>query len=304
MDVTARVKAFVAEASVMNAEVKSGNTFSSDSGLWYIEAGLNYSAAQAWREFTDLTADSLEIALDLSSGTVAEGAVFTAYNTLVAQLAPLTTTEQHLYLVDLEPSGTGLRVYYQIASGYEKYNNPPNTTYPAGYIAWWSSVENPVVCGTPNRAHSVIQQRINQANVIALQPGQFFHSVETWEVTNLPTNIPERNYSWRAPFMASSTPNNNGYRETLLFSLRDGVTLGGGRCLNSAEMSYWTGNATTNGTWRAITKIRATHCPTKIFSGCVLGAWIITGVNPPNNHLYRFHGGQFTFVLIGGNAAG
>jgi hypothetical protein len=301
VDVTPRVQHFVAEATGAQAQTKSDGFFSADSAIWYIEAGLNYSAAQAWRDHTDLAADSIVLALDLSSGSVSEAAVYAAYNTLMGQLAGVTTTEQHLYLVDLSQSGQAVSVYFQIASGYDKYNNAPNASYPAGYIAWWSNVESAVVCNTTNRAHSVIQQRINAANIIALQVGQFFHSVETWQVANLATNLSSRNYWWRDPFMASTTPNNNGYRESLLFSLRDGVTLGGGRCLNNGEMSYWTGNATTNGTWRGITKIRTTHCPTKLFSSCVLVGGIQTLLNEPGSPIYRYHGGQFTFGLIGGN---
>jgi hypothetical protein len=301
VNVTPRVKQFVA-AATDQVRSKSNGTLDADSAIWYIEAGLNYSASQAWRSFTELSIDSLVLSLDLSTGSVPESLVFDAYNTLVAQLAEVNTEEQHLYLVDVvEPTITStpgeVLVYYQIASGYEKYNNPPNTNYPIGYIAWWCNADNPVQCNTSNLADHEIRHRINAANVIALNPYQYFHSVETWTVSNFPTSLPARNYWWRDPFMASPTPNNNGYRETLLYSWRDGASQGG-KCLARAEMVYWTGNATTNGTWRGITKIRTTHCPNKIFTSCNLAGGAQT-VSQPGNPLYWFHAGQFTFGLIG-----
>lgn len=305
-NVTPLVKQFV-EAATDPQRTKSNGILDADSAVWYIEAGLNYSAAQAWRSYTELSVDSLVLTLDLSAGSASESAVFEAYNTLLEQLAQVTTEEQHVSLVDvveMTTPGTELLVYYQIASGYEKYNNPPNATYPPGYVAWWSTGFTPNCSITVSeRANTTIQNRINAANTFAMSPGMYWHSVETWQVGNYDTFLPARYYWWRDSFLASTTPINGGYRETLLFSWKAGATTGG-LCLNDTEMGYWTGNATTRGTWRGITKIRTTHCPTKIFSSCILvgGGQIIA--SEPGTPFYWFHGGQFTFgVLSSGSSS-
>lgn len=299
-DMTPRVERFVASAADEN-RTKSNGVIDADSALWYIEAGLNFSAAQAWRSFTDLRSDSVLLSLDISAGTVPDDVVFNAYGILAAHLDGVNTEEQHLYIVDVvEPAvaSNELLVRYQVASGYEKYNNPPNISYPSGYIAFWSTGYSPSCAITvAPRANTTIQQRINSANTFPVSPGQFWHSVESWTVTNYETLIPGKNYWWRDPFLASSTPTNGGYRESLLFSWRNGAATGG-LCLNNTEMAYWTGNASTNGTWRGITKIRTTHCPTKVFSSCVLVGGGQTVINLPGSPLYWFHGGQFTFGIL------
>ena len=267
---------------------------------------MNYSTAQAWQAFNELAVDSVLIPLDLSAGSVSEAAVFEAYQALATLLADVNTEEQHLYVVEVVEPNTAstageILVYYQIASGYDKFNNPPNNNYPPDYLAWWSSQYAAAQCPTTNRANTVIQQRINAANLIALNPDQFFHSVETWTVTNDQTWLPARNYWWKDPFMASPTPNNGDYRETLLISWVPGSQQGS-LCLNSAEMTYWTGNSTV-GTWRAIMKIRNQHCPTKIFSSyrLVTGGQQVFPPAPPVPFTW-FHGGQFTYGLIGGGS--
>lgn len=306
VNITPRVKNFVSTAT-QPVRSKSNGVLDADSAIWYIEAGLNYSAAQAWRPFTELSMDSLVLSLDLSTGSVQENLVFDAYNALVAQLAEVNTEEQHLYLVDVvEPIITNtpgeVLVYYQIATGYEKYNNPPNNVYPPGYVAFWANGTPNCVITVQERAHITIRNRINAANLIALNPYQYFHSVETWQVTNEMTNIPAKRYWWKDPFMASSTPSNGGYRETLLFSWVPGSQQGS-LCLNSAEMQYWTGN-TTEGTWRGIMKIRNQHCPSKIFTSCqlVTAGQQIFPPSPPVPFTW-FRGGQFTFGLIGSGSS-
>jgi len=299
-DVTPRVKLFVASATEPGRS-KSNGVLGADSAIWYIEAGLNYSAAQAWRPYTELTSDSLTVTLELGSGSALEDVVFDAYNTIAAHLDQVNTAEQHILIVDVvepELASSDLLVRYQIASGYEKYNVPPNDVYPSGYIAWRSTGYTPTCAVTVSpRANTTIQQRINTANYFPVAPGQFWHSVESWTVTNYETSIPAKNYWWRDPFMASTTPINGGYRESLLFSWKPGATTGS-LCLNHTEMGYWTGNATTRGTWRGITKIRTAHCPTKIFSSCVIvgGGQVIA--NEPGSPFYWYHGGQFTFGLL------
>ncbi|MBX2980899.1 MAG: hypothetical protein KF905_16550 [Flavobacteriales bacterium] len=263
-----------------------------DSAIWYLEAALNYAQAQAWLEHSTLEVDSITYVLDLSGNAVSTSSVYAAYNEFVADLATYTTDDQHIHLVDLLESNGQLLGLVQVASGYAK-NNPPNINYPANYLAWWCNVDNPVLCNTSNLADHVIRQRINSANQYALQPGQFFHSIETWLVSVDPTSIPAKTYWWRDPFMASPTPNNNGYRESLLYSWRDGAPLGG-KCLNAVEMRYWTGNATTNGTWRAITKIRLQHCPNKLFTGCNMAG----GAQTIPEGLYWIHVGTFTYALL------
>lgn len=225
--------------------------------------------------------------------------VYDAYAQLIATVASYTNSQQHLYMVDVvetsEQLNTGeLLVICLVASGYEKaYNNPPNTYYPPGYQAYYK-YPPPTYCSgsTSHGAHEIIRDRINSANVISIQPGQYLHSVETWTVHFLPTDIPSRIVHWKDSFMDSSTPSNNGYHETLLYSWAHNSPVGS-PCLDSSEMTYWTGS-----TWNGINKIRQTYCPSKYFVQCIMAAgdfFDIDGTGP----MYGVHLTQASYGLIG-----
>lgn len=299
LNVTPRVKAFVDRAN--HHAVDAGrDAISADSAVWYLEAGVNYSTAQAWVERTELTTDTLVLPFDFSSGTVSVAMLEDAYTQLVQMVKPYTTGDQNLRFVDVvetpqQLSSGHLLVLCTVASGDARsYNNPPNTYYPPSYSASW---DNTYQLGSPcaaNSADLVIQKRINSANLINMQPDEYLYSVESWTVSHIPTDFPNHNIYWKDSFIASSTPNNGGVHETLFFSAKmfDPSTY---PCLNATEMSYWTGNATTNGTWRGITKIRQTYCPSKYFISCTLNGAVLQ-YGTAN---YGLHAAQVKYGRVG-----
>lgn len=295
LDVTPRVKQFVDAAKLGNT--KSGSTFTADSAVWYLEAALNYSAAQPWLEYTSLRSDSLLVQLDLSGGSIEASTLYDVYNDLYSQLENVNSNEQHLHFADVieavPNAGQGeVLVYYQVASGYAK--GAPNNYYPPGYVCVWTHTYDDGYCDSDcYGADHEIADRINQANIIGLQPGQYLHSIETWQVSYFPT-FPQYYYlSWRDPLMESPTPDNGGYRETLLFST-PAVGPPNEVCLDADDMTYWTGN-TSHGTWKAILNIQSTYCPTKLYTG----GYIVPDNTTYNSVPYYYHAGFFSFGLIG-----
>jgi len=301
-DVTPRVKDFVAQATHRSHD-RDDATISSDSAAWYLEAGINYSAAQIWIDHSETSTDTLVLPFDFSSGTVSEGTLFDAYAQLEQAVAPLTTSAQNLLFVDVvetpEALSTGqLIVVCQIGSGYDRsYNLPPSTYYPTGYSCSWDNSQQPSMPCNQISADDVIQFRINYANAGIFSYGDYTYSVESWTVSHIPTNTSAKNFYWKDSYIASSTPNNNGVHETLFFSAKM-VSPATYNCLDDMEMAYWMGNVTTNGTWRGITKIRQGYCPSKIFFSCTLNGAVLPSPQDPNVN-YGLHASQMSFGLIG-----
>jgi hypothetical protein len=300
VDVTPRVKAFV-ELAAHHSPQRDGATMTADSAVWYLEAGINYSDAQIWAAHTETSTDTLALPFDFSSGTVSEATLFDAYAQLRQAVSPLTTGAQTLLLVDVVEtpdvlSSGHLLAICQIGSGGERsYNNPPNTSYPSGYSCSWDNSQQPSMPCNQLSADQVIQGKINFANILQYIPGQYAYSVETWSVSHIPTDISAKNFYWKDSFIASSTPNNNGVHETLFFSAKM-TSPATYPCLDNVEMAYWTGNATTNGTWMGITKIRQTYCPSKIFFTCTLNGAVLGW----NGTTYGIHAAQMQFGLLAG----
>lgn len=290
---------------------KNGETFSTDSAVWYVEAALNYAYAQVGRGCLDLTLDSAGVSLPGGEDGIQAAAVYEAYNALAALIAPLTTEEQHVALVDvLEPlpGASSLLVVSTIGSGYEK--GAPNSSYTAQQDFLWGSMAvqpNTVcVCGqNPNStafcAEKTIQQRINAANLHPIGPDEYITDVETWNVNRHASSLSLRRYQYSAPEMQGPAPLGDGYRDTKTFYWRTNSILppGGSTCVQDTEMSFWTGNAST-GTWSAVTFIQGLHCPTKLFLGCVITphSWAPLGT-PGVSH--RIHECAFTFGRIFGS---
>ncbi|MFN3875188.1 MAG: hypothetical protein ACK4L7_04670, partial [Flavobacteriales bacterium] len=194
-----RIKAFIRSAAeARQGTPKDGDAFSVADAVWDIEAGLNYAAGDFRKAYNDLAEGSLTVPLPVANGQSAAASVYAAFNTALDALAPLTTEEQHVVLVDVmepEPGSNALLVNYQIGSGYEKVNNPPNTTYTVSH--WWGNPagqsSTPCDCTgnlDPKRrcANKEIEWRMNAANFYALQPGEFLTDVETWTVRENATN--------------------------------------------------------------------------------------------------------------------
>jgi hypothetical protein len=303
----ARIKAFVHNASnARQGTPKDGEAYSMADAVWYLEAGLNYATGDFRKAYNDLAEGSITVPLAFTGGQSSASSVYAAFNAALDAIAPLTTDDQHVVLVDVvepEEGATALIVQYQIGSGYEKVNNPPNTTYTTSH--WWGNSlgqSNPCDCTgnlDPNRrcANKEIEWRMNAANLYALQPGEFLTDVETWTVRDQTTNTAQKKYSYLDPLMAGPAPLGDGHRDTKTFYARSNSTPTEPNCLPSASMAFWTGNTTT-GTWSAVMAIRNLHCPTKRFLSSTSEAhsWSSTGGNPPTVH--RLHRWSFTYGII------
>lgn len=306
-NVGARIKAFIRNAAeARQGTPKDGEGFSVADAVWDIEAGLNYAAGDYSKAYNELAVGSLNVPLPMANGQSTAASVYAAFNTALDALTPLTTEEQHVVLVDVvepEAGASELLVNYQIGSGYEKVNNPPNTTYTVSH--WWGNpvgYSNPCDCTgnlDPNRrcANKEIEYRMNAANLYGLQPGEFLTDVETWTVRDQTTNTALKRYSYLAPLLAGPAPLGDGHRDTKTFYARSNSTPTEPNCLPTASMQFWTGNATT-GTWSAVMAIRNLHCPTKRFlsSNSEAHSWSSTGGSPPTIH--RLHRWWFTYGII------
>lgn len=306
-NVGARIQAFVHSATeARQGAPKDVAGFSVIDAVWNIEAGLNYAAGDISKAYNDLAEGSLSVPLSMADGQYTANSVYAAFNAAMDALAPLTTEEQHVILVDMvepEEEATGLTVQYQIGSGYAKVNNPPNTTYTVSH--WWGNSlgqNNPCDCTgstDPNRrcANKEIEWRMNAANLYALQPGEYLTDVEIWTVRDQTTNIAQKKYSYLAPLLAGPAPLGDGYRDTKTFYNRTNSSPTEPACLPPVSMQFWTGNAST-GTWSAVLAIRNLHCPTKRFlsSSSEAYAWYTGSGSAEVQH--RLHRWSFTYGII------
>jgi hypothetical protein len=304
-NVTPRVDNFIASAD-SRLQAKNAGELTLDSATWYIEAALNRSSTQGWKEYRDLVTDTFRLSLAISNGTVNFSEALEAYNSLSDAIAPLTTEEQHVKIIDVVPTVNGssldLLTLATVVSGYDK--GAPSTVYGTNddYYYFAFGISSSCPCGTnPNStsycANKVIEQRINSANFHPISPGEYWYGVETWYVSTGTTSIPDKLYSWNGTHMADPNANNDGYRDTRLFSWRQGASQGG-YCVQNTEMGFWTGNAT-SGTWSAIQFIKSTHCPTKLFSSCnIIGSGTTVVINNVS-YVYAIHAGAFNYGYIG-----
>jgi len=76
VDVTARVKAFIEQAS--HGADRSSN-YTLDSSAWYLEAALNFSCTTPWMVGEDQVVDSINMALPLVNGEVSMESLAQAY---------------------------------------------------------------------------------------------------------------------------------------------------------------------------------------------------------------------------------
>lgn len=290
---------------------RDGGSISLDSLVWYVEAATNFQHGQAWLPYEALLSDTLTLHVPVLDDAVAASDAYDAFNQLSTALEGVNTEEQHLILVDVEldglnGQGANLRVVRRVGSGYPK--GAPNTTYSSTddyrYFYPGSSQVGTCPCGDNPAsfsycANGIIQQRINQANLYPLAPGEYWWGLETWVVGSLETHFPTKQYSVVDPAMVVSSNPCTDAHVTRLFSYRDVNNLGSNYCLNQDEMAYWTGNAST-GTWSAVTYIKSTHCPSKLFSHCVISGGAYSSPPMPScGTTWLVHVGQFTYGYIG-----
>jgi len=276
-DPTDRILDFLQKVQSAHAGVpKTGEGFSSDSAIWYMESSLNYTLGNIGKAYNMSTVDSIAVPLTLGGTSTSNAVVYAAFENLVALLAPLTTEEQHIVVVDVVepmPGACDLLVLVTIGSDYSK--GAPNTAYGASACYYYGGptiAQSYCACGCSTLqsslcANIIIQNRINAANFYALQNGQYVTNVETWNLWNF-DQISSRYISPYNPLLAQA-PVGDGYRDTKPFSIFINNGNNSGLCLSPTEMTYWTGNAS-QGTWSAISAIKNTYCPSKLFLGCTI----------------------------------
>lgn len=301
-----RVISFIngAKASTQGI-MKDGSNVSLLDAIWDVEAALNFTVGDLNTPYSDTSLDSLSFALDPDASSMTLTSVYSMYNAALAILEPLRTGEQHILLVDVtEPTteANELKVFYQVASGYDK--GAPNSNYGVNSDHLWGSAPYNVQCqcGTNTNtfarcANKEIEYRINIANTIPIGPFEFVSDVEVWHMNRSGTNIPLRRYDIEDPIMAGPLPLGDGYRDTKTFLWKNWSLLGG-LCLQEGEMAYFTGSAT-QGTWSAITTIKALHCPTKHFLSCIIEPATTSPLFPVNSVDY-WHRLRFTYGRING----
>jgi len=281
-DPTDRILDFLQKVQSAHAGVaKTGEGFSSDSAIWYMESSLNYTLGNIGKAYNMSTVDSITVPLTLGATSTSNAVVYAAFENLVALLAPLTTEEQHIAVVDVVeplPGACAILVAVTIGSDYSK--GAPNTAYSATSFHFWGGFFSPstqcgcapppTVQGSVPCAHKIIEQRINAANFYALSPNEYVTDVETWYANQF-ENLSVRAFAMFRSNMLGPAPLGDGYRDSKLFSWKYGLTQGSA-CLSPSEMAFWTGNAT-SGSWSAITTIKNKYCPTKLFLGCTFNAW-------------------------------
>ena len=240
-DVTPRVRAFVDNAlSASSSATRS--VISTDSAIWYMEAGLNFDVAQAWIECTDIAFDSLEVFIPSSGPELSPSEVYLAFSNLHTMLNDiLTPEEEHLIVADVEfealNSGYEVNVFLQLGSGYNKTNQLITTfSNPLRHGNFTTgSTSN---CGCQNQsgdcADKQIAQRINNA-LPGLSAGCYYTNVETigvgWPYAS---NFPNLNH-FDFPTGIPATP-------YMVFTCNgsDPCIFGGGNCLSTSKLSFYT----------------------------------------------------------------
>ena len=295
--------------------LKSAESFSADSAVWYIEAGLNFTAGNLELAHEDSWEDSVSVPLNVDVSGISEEDVYDAFDALLVQLAPWVNEEQHIVLVDVLDASSGdceLKATVQLGSGYSK--GAPSTTYgPKDCYYYGGSLTQQTAacaCGCTTLqvswcSNRIIQNRINSANLVLIPDGSILNSVETWKVWNF-DNIAERKINLYNPLL-SQAPLGDGYHDTKTYSHYingpTGPDLAALLCLSPTEMSYWTGNAT-DGHWSSILAIRGAYCPNKIFLGCTINQALggplafFPSIYPTTTGIIYWHRSDYRYGLI------
>jgi hypothetical protein len=276
-DPTPRIVAFLRKAQeYRSAPTKSSESLMADSAVWYVEAALNFSFGNLAKPYTWLVNDTLHVPLVGEDNCFQATAVQEAFNELADVIAPMTTDEQHVSLVDIiePPEGaTEIMAIVILAQGYNKA--APNSTYgPKDWYNYGLYNTATTLCGcepAPQQprvvfcANKIIEQRINAANLSALNPDEYITDVETWKIRNY-TVLAAKELNPLLPLLAGPAPLGDGYRDSKTYTWRINTSSPNPQiCLSPTEMTFWT-----QGTWSAITTIRSTYCPTKTFLNCTM----------------------------------
>lgn len=181
VDVTARVKAFIEQAS--HGADRSSN-YTLDSSAWYLEAALNFSCTTPWMVGEDQMVDSINMALPLVNGEVSMESLAQAYEALSHQLCS-SASGRSLQVVDVvpEPGVDSLRMLIASHSvlggdrGWGEVGVPK-------HLVWgdWTGTITNCGCGPDAGASSVcadkkIQARLNWS-VGPIPVGTYYTNVQ------------------------------------------------------------------------------------------------------------------------------
>jgi hypothetical protein len=247
VDIFPRVRAFV-ERARSEAQAKDNTTISLDSAEWYLEAGINFSLAQAWLECNEYYLDSTEVYMACEANELSSSTVLAAFNELSALIAPMIVPEvNHLILSDVTfvpaPGGYTLKTLLQFGTGYEKSNGLITSfSNPYYFGNFGTGASTNCGCGTFQNgagdcADKQIAQRINNA-LPGLQFPCFY------------TNPTSRGVSW-GPWLTPTPAINYAYTQfstgipatpymTFTCNGQWYCNQGGGNCLSTSQLSFYT----------------------------------------------------------------
>ncbi len=192
-----------------------------DSAEWYLEAAVNFSVAEVWRECEQRDTDTLSITLDLTDGQVSDASASNALQLLNEHLATVIIPEEnHLILCDVQigeaiGNEAVAKVVLAIGSGYDKVGGivtayGSNAYYNFGDITFLTGTNlncgcGPKAGGAGKCADRQIEARINSAiglptygcyytGVLNLGVDCFWANNNAYTHTSFPTGIPATPY--------------------------------------------------------------------------------------------------------------
>lgn len=287
-EVTTLVEAFVGQAQ--GGYSKGTEYMTVDSTEWFVEAGLNYSLAKSWLEFSSSQVDSVSITVPMNNGSVLSTDAYAAFNVLFDSLDHVEIEGvQHLALVDvtLEQEGDNLEVLarYVVGTGYEK---TLNTNYPPGYaLMWWQQAGPNCGCGdysSSTCADRKIETRVRAAILFPMSPGDYLTDIETWTVDPYyATDIPNKHYSIEDFLDPQYVPGHSNQDFPIYFCNTGDCST----CLDNGDLSFHT-----QGTYDLFFWIRNNHCPSKRPLTLTVDGDMGMGYDP----LY-FHAVTYTFGI-------
>ena len=263
---TSRLRDFAKRASLLNgAHQKSGAILSQDSAIWYIEGALNFSLANTALEYSESQFYSLTVSCTLNSdGSVDESEAMSAFNAAYAALEGITTTEQHLVMIDAQGTSQAGQLIvvcvYAVGSGYEQTLNTSYT--PQDDYMWWNGTSLPSTdcpCGdnlavSSYCADKVIQHRINDELTGGVMG--YWMNVEMWSV-GLGCTDPSSHTYFNQDGLFYVPGNTSGHsNQDYMHFWCEGS--GCDNCLDETDMGFHT-----QGAYDAMILIRNAHTPTK-----------------------------------------
>ena len=214
-----------------NPGIKSGESKSVDSAVWYLEAAANYSYADAGYDSKDYIVDTAIIDVPTTNGEVLLTDIQIAYaqieSILDGQLANIPG-EKQLILFDVEKKESKAdKVTLKVSSGIGK-DVPPTQNFDSYYWGMGYGIcdGNPDLSGSSYDATDMIERAANKTIGWNLPAHLYFTEVET--VEEIYPNSPG--------VKISNGQNSWGYDDSRLFGNGNGNIY---ECIPSEAMSFY-----------------------------------------------------------------